>query len=116
MNHFHFGSSNAASTAWFYEKYFGFCEVKQLGKTRVLKNQSGFILAIDENEAAEPIPRGTHLGFTLGSPDEVQALFIGLQHDEFALTGELQIPSLRAIHFYCFDPSLNRVEVGWYDF
>ena len=115
MNHFHFSSSNAVATVSFYERYFGFQKIKKLGGTHVLKDRGNFILAIDEVDKATPIPAGSHLGFTLIGADAVQRLYEEMAKDEVPLNGELQNPSARAIHFYCLDPSRNRVEVGWYE-
>jgi catechol 2,3-dioxygenase-like lactoylglutathione lyase family enzyme len=115
MNHFHFGSARAAATVSFYEKYFGFRKIKNLGKTHVLKDQRNFILAIDEENEASPIPQSAHLGFTLSDPESVQLLYESLASDEVPLPGPLKKTSPRAVHFYCVDPSNNRVEVGWYD-
>lgn len=114
MNHFHFGSSNAVATVSFYEKYFGFREIKRLGPTHVLRDDNNFILAIDEIAGAEPIPNCAHLGFTLTDPDVVEELHVTMSADQVPLPGELQRPSTRATHFYCQDPSGNRIEVGWY--
>jgi catechol 2,3-dioxygenase-like lactoylglutathione lyase family enzyme len=115
VNHFHFASARAGETISFYETYFGFRERRTLGKTHVLMNDSRFLLAIDETEACGPALNGAHLGFSLANPEAVKALFHKMARAGVTLSGNLLEPSARATHFYCVDPSGNRVEVGWFD-
>ncbi len=115
MNHFHFSSASPLPTITFYEKYFGFRKIKMLGKTHVLVSQAKFILAIDESTASDPIPASSHLGFSLPARSEVQSLYEKMREDDQSSTGALLEPSPRALHFYCSDPSGNRLEIGWYD-
>jgi catechol 2,3-dioxygenase-like lactoylglutathione lyase family enzyme len=115
MNHFHFASHAVDPTIAFYETYFGFRQARVLGKTHVLVGDHGFLLAIDEGESAATLPKGSHLGFTLESPEKVHALFRRMAAEGVAITSALVTPSPRASHFYCLDPSGQPLEVGWYD-
>lgn len=116
MNHFHFSTPYYNQTIDFYEKHFAFKEIKQLGKTHVLKNARGFFLGVDEGECANLLPQETHLGFTFESQEEVLTLYKTLKESKQCSVGVLQTPSPRATHFYCSDPSGNHLEIGWYQF
>lgn len=116
MNHFHFTTSEVEKTADFYTRFFGFRTVKQLGKTRVLKNSSGFILALDEGTETLPIPEASHIGFTCESDDRLAELFVKIKDNPENKASAIVRHGSRAAHFYCKDPSGNGIEVGWYNF
>jgi len=113
MNHFHFPSAAVPATIDFYTSHFAFQKVATLGKTHVLRDTKGFLLAIDESEASAPPPKAQHLGFHLDGKQAVLDLF---QKLKAATKSPLIEPSPRVIHFYCEDPSGNRLEIGWYHF
>lgn len=114
MNHFHFPSHRHLETISFYEGYFGFRKLRQLGKAHILVGMHGFLLAIDEKDRADTLPSGIHLGFRYESPEKVQKLFKRMSDDGEKLS-DLLTPSERATHFYCEDPNGNKIEVGWYE-
>ena len=113
MKHFHFPSAEPEKTADFYETFFGFRKLRRLGNTQVLADRANFLLAIDECEACAPPPDSTHLGFCLESREQVPELYARLQAQHEVT--ELREPTPKVSHFYCQDPTGNRLEVGWYD-
>jgi len=115
VNHFHFPSANALPTISFYERYFGFRKIRLLGNTHILINQNKFLLAIDESTASDPLPATSHLGFQLPDKEEVRKIHEQMRTDFPSDTGHLLEPSARALHYYCSDPSGNRLEIGWYE-
>ncbi len=116
MNHFHFPSNTVASTVEFYESFFGFRKKITLGKTQVLENGERFLLAIDESYTTAPLSERIHLGFRLENAAEVSSLHTRMKKEGVAAMGDLMNPSPHALHFYCADPSGNRLEIGWYAF
>ena len=113
MNHFHFPSAAVPETIDFYTKHFAFREIATLGKTHVLRDDKGFLLAIDESAEGDPPSKARHLGFHLEGKRAVLELFLRLKP---MVKSPLIEPSPRVIHFYCEDPSGNRLEIGWYHF
>lgn len=116
MNHFHFTTDAVKPTIDFYAKYFDFKEIKLLGKTHVLRNLNGFVLGIDEGNESKGLPQTAHLGFTFEEEAQVASLFQSMQKDTQCKVTPLEKPSPRASHFYCLDPSGNKLEIGWYRF
>ena len=119
MNHFHFGTDRVVETSQFYEKYFGFSKILELGSTLVLRNAKDFILAIDplERGASNPCENSAlHLGFVLKDRSEVNRVFDLMRDEKLGSLGSLLSPTPKVLHFYCNDPAGNRLEIGWYSF
>lgn len=116
MNHFHFSASDTLATIQFYEQYFGFRKIRSLKNTHVLTDNSGFLLAIDESNDCTSLPQTCHLGFTLPSAERVRQTYQNMLQEKVQIIAPLQMPSAKAIHFYCQDPAGNTIEVGWYNF
>ncbi len=112
LNHLHFSSENPEATKNFYESYFGFRPHKTMGKTTVLVNDERFLLAIDEGESDER--HGLHFGFCLEASERVEAIYGEMKENGVVIEKEFTRLSDNACQFYCFDPSGNHVEVGWY--
>lgn len=116
MNHFHFASQAVARTRDFYIRYFGFRERAKIGRTLVLENSDGFLLALDESRESSSMPENAHLGFRLKDAATVDHINAQMRAEGTVIVGTVLSPSPRARQFYCLDPSGNRIEVGWYDF
>jgi catechol 2,3-dioxygenase-like lactoylglutathione lyase family enzyme len=114
FNHLHFATSRLEATRDFYTGYFGFEPFTKLRDTVVLKGKAHFLLAMDPAcEATEPNAR-LHFGFCVETADEVDALYGRMLADGIAFAQPLKAISPHARNFYCYDPSGNCVEVGWY--
>ncbi len=114
LNHLHFASKAPEATREFYESYFGFRPHRRLGRTEVLVNEEHFLLAIDDSDSPDRRQSALHFGFCLDSPEKVEAAYLAMKNDGVPLEKELTRLSENAVQFYCFDPSGNHVEVGWY--
>jgi predicted enzyme related to lactoylglutathione lyase len=114
LNHFHFPSNSTIETINFYSKYFEFNKKAQLGKTHILKNPNGFLLAIDESDTKQTLNQKSHLGFQLNDAEKVRVLYLKMIEDGIPMVRELREPSQNAIHFYCTDPTGYVLEIGWY--
>lgn len=74
LNHMSFPSSDVSATATFFEEHLG-CTVAGRGTSWILK-RPGFDIVIDD-AGDHPVqwPHNFHIGFELGTLDDVHALF-----------------------------------------
>jgi catechol 2,3-dioxygenase-like lactoylglutathione lyase family enzyme len=74
LNHMSFPSSDVSATATFFEEHLG-CTVASHGASWVLKRPGFDIVIEDAAEHAVAWPHNFHIGFELGTLDDVRMLY-----------------------------------------
>jgi len=96
--------------AEFYKRYFGMRELVWHGDMVFLRDDAGMDLALAPADRRESMPDWFHIGFRLGSGDEVRAL-----HDRMAKDGVTMRQALAEhgtyVTFKCADPDDYMLEI-----
>ena len=98
----------------FYEAWFGFRHEFDSDGGPFLRNGAGFLLALVPAAHHQPLPPGFHIGFCLGTADEVID-----RHATMVAAGvrvaevEDKRPSSHYVSFRCWDPDGTEVEQFW---
>lgn len=115
MNHVHLGTKDLPKIKGFYEKYFGFQKKFDHGNGVFLTNAAGFLIAIDPVEKLPELPEWYHLGFCLGTPDEVLKIYEQMKVDGVNITRDLKTLDNEFASFFVKDPDGNKIEVSWHN-
>jgi len=114
LNHLNLRVRDAAACRDFYQEHFGFRPAFEADGGFFVRNDDGFLLALIPIESHRELPEGFHIGFGLGSADEVTALHAALRS---ASVDAADIEDLRPdeeyVTFRCHDPDGTEIEVFW---
>ena len=114
MNHVHLTSPDVAAEVAFLERYFGYRKTADHGAGVFLRNEDGFLIAIDPVEAAFEFPSWFHLGQCLGSAEAVRELHARMVADGVEIARKLLDFQGEAAAYYCLAPGGYRIEVSWH--
>lgn len=114
LNHLNLRVGDARACRDFYERHFGFRPAFEAEGGFFVRNDVGFLLALVPADPHQPLPAGFHIGFGLGSPEEVVHLHETLVGDGVDATQiEDERPAEDYVTFRCFDPDGTEIEVFW---
>jgi len=115
LNHLHINVPNVKKAQDFYQNFFNFKVEFEHGDGVFLKDDVGFLLAIDplqDNEAVD-FPKWFHFGFCLESAKEVKDLYEKMKEDGVEFTRDYKEFGKDAANFYCRAPGSYNLEVTW---
>ncbi len=111
LNHIHLHVASVERAASFYERCFGLRRHVWHGDVVFMRDDAGMDLALAPGGAAT-MPDWFHIGFRLGSKDEVRTSYDHLQAAGADLRAPLTIEDDFAF-FRCADPDAYLIEVYW---
>ncbi len=114
MNHVHLGTKDLARSCGFYEKYFGFRKEADHGDGAFLRDEKGFLIAVDPVSTLPELPGWFHLGFCLDAPEKVKAVHEKMKADGVEFTRDIREFGDDAVSFFCKDPDGYKIEVSWH--
>ena len=114
LNHVHLAGTDLPALKAFYETWFGFRETASHDDIVFLRDESGFLLAIDAVETPPTFPNWFHLGFCQVSPQTVRELFARMKAGGVRFARELTEYDGEATVFFCLDPAGTKIEVSWH--
>jgi catechol 2,3-dioxygenase-like lactoylglutathione lyase family enzyme len=114
LNHAHLAGPDMRALQRFYETWFGFRVAADHGDGVFLRNDAGFLLALDPVAEAPRFPAWFHLGFCLDAPGPVRDLHARMQSAGVPLPRDLVDIEGAATAFHCVDPAGTRIEVSWH--
>ena len=114
LNHVHLAATDVAKTRDFYERYFDFRVEREHGDGLFLRDESGFLIALDPTAEPFEFPDWFHLGFCLGSESEVHALHRRAVAESAQIVRELRSELGEYAAFHLADPDGRRIEVSWH--
>jgi catechol 2,3-dioxygenase-like lactoylglutathione lyase family enzyme len=116
LNHAHLAGADVAALEAFYSAWFGFRRKPGAEDDGItfLVDDSGFLLAIDEEAGPAVLPDWFHLGFCHASPEPVRELFGRMKAAGVKFTRELKEWPGEAAVFFCLDPAGAKIEVSWH--
>jgi catechol 2,3-dioxygenase-like lactoylglutathione lyase family enzyme len=114
LNHVHLAGPDGEALAAFYERWFGFRRTESHDDITFLRDDAGFLLAVDSSPDAAPLPTWFHVGFCLDDPTKVRDLFARMKAAGVSFARELMEWDGEAVNFYALDPGGHRLEVSWY--
>jgi catechol 2,3-dioxygenase-like lactoylglutathione lyase family enzyme len=114
MNHVHLAGPDVVALRRFYEKWFGFRKVADHGEGAFLRDDAGFLIAIDPVKKPAKFPRWFHVGFCLDAPGPVRKLHARMRRAGVPIVRELVDFEGEAAALYCQDPAGTKVEVSWH--
>lgn len=115
LNHLHLNVPDVAKARKFYEEYFGFSLAFDHAPGIFLKDESGFLLALDplENQERVNFPSWHHIGFCIEGKEEVKALYEKMRAEGVEFAREYKEFGGEAANFYCWAPGPYKLEVSW---
>ncbi len=114
LNHLHLGAADVSSSRAFYERYFGFRHDADHGDGVFLRNDDGFMIAIDPVSDVPVLPSWFHYGFCLAEGSAVRALHARMTAEGVDLASKLMDFGDDCVVFYCNDPDGYRIEVSFH--
>lgn len=116
LNHLSLCVPDVRKAQDFFESYFSFKKSSDHEEGVFLKNERGFLLALDPLEKNEEnkLPQAFHLGFCLDNPFLVRDLFVKMKSEGVEFARELREFGEEAVNFYCWAPGGYKLEVSWY--
>lgn len=115
LNHVHLGTKNLDSFISFYNKYFDFIKKFDHGEGAFLVNKDNFLIAVDPVDEIPSFPKWFHLGFCLGSADEVISLYERMKADEVSIARDMLKEEGAYASFYVRDPDGYLIEISWHN-
>jgi catechol 2,3-dioxygenase-like lactoylglutathione lyase family enzyme len=114
LNHLNLRVRDAAACRDFYVRHFGFEPAFEADGGFFVRNADGFLLAVIPSDPHIDLPSGFHIGFGLGSADEVLSVRDALVTSGVEV-GELEDlrPTESYVTFRCWDPDRTEIEVYW---
>lgn len=114
LNHLNLRVRDAVMCRDFYMQHFGFEPAFEADGGFFVRNADGFLLALIPAEPHQELPHGFHIGFGLGSADEVVACRTSLAGAGVDVR-ELEDfrPDQDYITFRTADPDGTEIEVFW---
>jgi catechol 2,3-dioxygenase-like lactoylglutathione lyase family enzyme len=111
LNHLSFPSSNVAETAEFFVRCLG-CAISAKGESYYVLKRDGFDIVIDQASGYTPAwPKDFHVGFELGSVDEVHQLYDKFKAEGVAMETEV-FNNTRGSRFFCRAPGGVMFEIN----
>ncbi len=113
LNHVQLRARDLARSQEFYARWFEFRpHVLQADGVQFLRNDEGFDLALAPHPEPDAFPPWFHLGFRLGSADDVRAAYASMDTAGVPMRVPLtEEPSL--VFFRCLDPDGHLLELYW---
>lgn len=115
MNHLHICAVDVAASQAFYERHFGFRKAFDHGEGVFIRDDQGFLIAIDPVSKPFEYPAWFHIGFMMDDPQRVRDTYTAMQAEGARFAKELTDYEGEALVFYCYDPGGTRIEVSWYE-
>jgi catechol 2,3-dioxygenase-like lactoylglutathione lyase family enzyme len=115
LNHLHINVPDINKAFLFYAEFFNFKVVSKDDESAFLKDESGFLLALDllnQGENSDP-PGWFHFGFCLEHPQQVKELYYKMKLAGVEFARELKEFGDSAVNFYCRAPGNYKLEVSW---
>jgi lactoylglutathione lyase len=110
LNHIHLHVRSAEVSAAFYARYFGMRELVWHGDMVFMRDEAGMDMALATDPTPAPFPDWFHIGYRLGSAEEVAALCEHLKGEGVAITEPLTTEG-DLTFFRCRDPDAYALEV-----
>jgi len=115
LNHVHFGTKDLSKSVEFYSALFGFQKKFDHGSGIFLENKAGFLIAIDSVEELAVFPSWYHLGFCVGSENEVLELYKKCSDMKVKMVRDLKHEAKEYASFFILDPDGNKLEISWHN-
>ena len=114
LDHLNLRVRDAEACRDFYLTHFGFEPAFEAEGGYFVRNRHGFLLALVPTPDHQPLPQGFHIGFTLGSADEVLEVHRSLSAAGIEAS-EVQDarPGEDYVTFRCWDPDGTEIELFW---
>jgi catechol 2,3-dioxygenase-like lactoylglutathione lyase family enzyme len=115
LNHLHINVPDVAKARRFYEEYFDFTLAFDHAPGVFLKDEAGFMLAIDPLENTERVdfPSWYHFGFSIDSGAKVKATYEKMKANGVEFARDYREFGDVAANFYCWAPGPYKLEVSW---
>jgi lactoylglutathione lyase len=115
LNHLHINVPDVAKARKFYEEYFGFTLAFDHEPGVFLKDEAGFLLAIDpiENNDKVDFPSWYHFGFCVENAAKVKSIYDKMKSAGVEFSREYKEFGDDAANFYCWSPGPIKLEVSW---
>ncbi len=112
MNHLHINVPNVSDAVNFFERYFGYSRAYPESNRVFLKDNSGFLLAIDPigDDSPPSFPDWFHLGVCRGDPAWARELYVRMRIDGVKFAGEIE-ENEHSVVYFCWAPGPYKVEV-----
>lgn len=115
LNHLHIAVPDVKKAKQYYEDFFGMSLAFDHGDGIFLKDENGFLMAID------PLPAGTnanlpswyHHGFCVESADVVKSIYLKMKAAGVEMVRDYKEFGDSAANFYCWSPGPIQLEVSW---
>lgn len=114
LNHVHLAGTDVVALQRFYETWFGFRKVADHGGGMFLRDDAGFLIALDPVNAPVKFPDWFHVGYCLDAPAKVRELHARMRSAGVTIVRDLMDFEGEAAAFYCKDPAGTTVEVSWH--
>jgi catechol 2,3-dioxygenase-like lactoylglutathione lyase family enzyme len=114
LNHIHLAATDLSATRLFYERYFGFAFEREHGQGVFLRDEKGFLMALDPTSEQIRLPSWFHVGFCQGSEAVVHQLYERMVRDGADIVRALLAEQGEYASYYVADPDGRWVEVSWY--
>jgi catechol 2,3-dioxygenase-like lactoylglutathione lyase family enzyme len=114
LNHVHLAGPDVKALSAFYETWFGFRKTADHGDGVFLRNDAGFLLALDPADEAPSFPSWFHLGFCVDGPRKVTDLHARMKRARVRIVRKLKEERGEFASYYCADPAGTRIEVSWH--
>ncbi len=117
VKHLHLASTDHARSLEFFEKYFSFRFDHSFSRghakpTMVIRNPSGFQIALETDPQNAPLPKWFHIGFLVPTSDECRTLY-----DRMVAGGVQIVEPIKEVGqlvtYLCADPDRHDVQVYW---
>lgn len=115
LNHLHIAVPDVSKARKFYEDFFAMELAFEHGHGVFLKDESGFLLAIDPLKDGEKLnlPAWYHHGFCVESAAKVKSVFEKMKSEGVEFAREYREFGDDAANFYCWSPGPLMLEVSW---
>ena len=115
LNHLHIAVPDVQKAQKFYEDFFGMQLAFDHGEGIFLKDNSGFLMAIDplENNEKVDFPSWYHFGFCVENAETVKSIYEKMKFAGVEFSREYKEFGDYAANFYCWSPGPFKLEVSW---
>lgn len=112
LTHLHLHTRDRDRSAAFYQRWFGLALVRRGEAITFMKGDRDFLLALADEDGAQPMPAWFHFGMRVDSADRVRTLLIDLERGGVPIVKALyEDPKFAS--FRCADPDGYPIEVYW---
>lgn len=115
LNHLHIAVPDVKKAQHFYETFFNFKVAFEHGTCLFLKDDVGFLLAIDPLEKNEKVnfPSWYHFGFCVDSAAKVKELYSRMKDSGVEFARDYKEFGDAGANFLCWSPGPFKMEVSW---